>query len=144
MHFCGVKFLTNIMSGIITLYWPCIFKYMSVPTFTDPVASTNKYQPAMPYIDPVYCTPGIDAPSRGEPSPLGRGGSPPFPHAVGSGGFPAPPQSRKNDQNRGEVAGEIKARISTFLNRGNMMIILMVMLIAITIKIMNVEYINFT
>ena len=40
--------------------------------------------------------PGMDASSRGEPSPRGRGGSAP-PRAVGRGGFPAPP--RKNDQN---------------------------------------------
>ena len=44
---------------------------------------------------------GMDAPSRGE------GGVPrPAPRCGEGGGFPAPP--RKNDQNRGEVAGQNK------------------------------------
>ena len=41
--------------------------------------------------------------------PAGKGGFPAPPRAVGRGGFPAPP--RKNDQNRGEVAGQNKGRV---------------------------------
>ena len=57
----------------------------------------------------------MDAPSRGEPSPQGRGGSPPRPALWGGGGFPAPP--RKNDQNRGEVAGQNKGPNLNFLQK---------------------------
>ena len=51
------------------------------------------------------------------PRPAGRGGSPPRPALWGGGGFPAPP--RKNDQNRGEVAGQNECPNLNFSNRGN-------------------------
>ena len=58
---------------------------------------------------------GLTPCPAGNPS-MGRGGDPqPAPH-FGEGGVPRPAPPRKNDQNRG---GKIKARISTFSNRGN-------------------------
>ena len=50
---------------------------------------------------------GMDAPPRGE------GGVPRPAPRCGEGGFPAPP--RKNDQNRGEVAGQNKGPNLNFL-----------------------------
>ena len=58
-------------------------------------------------------TSGMDTPPRREPSPRERGGS--LPRAVGRGGFPAPPC--KNDQNRGEVAGQNKYPNLNFLQK---------------------------
>ena len=49
----------------------------------------------------------MDAPPRGE------GGVPRPAPRCGEGGFPAPP--RKNDQNRGEVAGQNKGPNLNFL-----------------------------
>ena len=52
---------------------------------------------------------GMDAPPRGE------GGVPrPAPHC-GEGGVPRPTPPRKNDQNRGEVAGQNKGPNLNFL-----------------------------
>ena len=48
----------------------------------------------------------MDAPSRGEPSPRG-------------GGVPRPDPPRKNDQNRGEVAGQNKGPNFNFLQQQN-------------------------
>ena len=61
-------------------------------------------------------TAGMGAPSRGEPSPRGRGGSPPRPPLWG-GGVPRPAPPRKNDQNRGEVAGQNKYPNLNFLQK---------------------------
>ena len=51
--------------------------------------------------------------------PAGRGGFPALPRTVGKGGFPAP--SRKNDQNRGEVAGQNKGPYLNFLQKRKLM-----------------------
>ena len=59
---------------------------------------------------------GMDAPPRGKPSPRGRGGSPPCP-ALWGGGVPRPAPPRKNDQNRGEVAGQNKYLNLNFLQK---------------------------
>ena len=63
----------------------------------------------------------MDAPPRGEggvPRPAGKGGFPAPPHAVGrGGGVPHPDPSRKNDQNRGEVAGQKKGPNINFLQK---------------------------
>ena len=61
---------------------------------------------------------GMDAPPRGEPSPRGGGGSPPRP-ALWGGGVPRPDPPRKNDQNRGEVAGQNKGPNFNFLQQQN-------------------------
>ena len=53
----------------------------------------------------------------GRPAPRGRGGSPP--RAVGWQGFPAPPRPVKMIKTAEKLRGKIKARISTFSNRGN-------------------------
>ena len=47
----------------------------------------------------------------------GRDGHPAL--HCGEGGFPRPVPPRKNDQNHGEVAGQIRAKFSIFSNRGN-------------------------
>ena len=60
---------------------------------------------------------GMDAPSRGEPSPRGRGGSLPRPALWVRGG--SPPSPLKKIKTAGILRGKIKARISTFSNRGN-------------------------
>ena len=58
----------------------------------------------------------IDIRSRdGGPAPRGRGGSPPCP-ALWGGGVPCPTPPRKNDQNRGEVAGQNKGQTLNFLH----------------------------
>ena len=67
---------------------------------------------------------GMDAPPRGEPSPQGRGGSPPRPalwggRGEGGGSRAAPP--RKIDQNRGEVAGQNKGPYLNFLQKRKLM-----------------------
>ena len=51
--------------------------------------------------------------------PAGKGGFPAPPRAVGRGGFPAPPRPVKMIKTAGKLRGKIKARISTFSNRGN-------------------------
>ena len=51
--------------------------------------------------------------------PAGKGGFPALPRAVGRGGFPAPPRPVKMIKTAGKLRGKIKARISTFSNRGN-------------------------
>ena len=56
---------------------------------------------------------GMDAPPRRE------GGFPAPPLTVGKGGFPAPPRPVKMIKTAGKLRGKIKARISTFSNRGN-------------------------
>ena len=63
--------------------------------------------------------PGMDDPSRGDPSPRGRGGSPPRPALWGGGGFPAPTHPVKLIKTARKLRGKIKARISTSSNRGN-------------------------
>ena len=58
----------------------------------------------------------------GRPAPRGRGGSPPRPALWGGGGSsprPAPPRPLKMIKTAGKLRGIIKARISTFSNRGN-------------------------
>ena len=52
------------------------------------------------------------------PAPQGRGGSPPRP-ALFVGGFPAPLCPVKMIKKAGKLRGTIKARISTFFDRGN-------------------------
>ena len=54
---------------------------------------------------------GMDAP------PCGEGGVPAQPHTVGRGGSPP----RKNDQNRGEVAGQNKGLYLNFLQKRKLM-----------------------
>ena len=51
--------------------------------------------------------------------PAGKGGFPAPPRAVGRGGFPALPHPVKMIKTAGKLRGKIKARISTFSNRGN-------------------------
>ena len=51
--------------------------------------------------------------------PAGRGGSPPRPALWGGGGLPAPPCPVKMIKTAGKLRGKVKARISTFSNRGN-------------------------
>ena len=59
--------------------------------------------------------PGMGAPPRGE------GGVPrPAPHC-GEGGVPHPDPPRKNDQNRGEVAGQNKGLYLNFLQKRKLM-----------------------
>ena len=53
----------------------------------------------------------------GRPAPRGRGGSPPCPALWGGGGSPP----RKNDQNRGEVAGQNKGLYLNFLQKRKLM-----------------------
>ena len=55
-----------------------------------------------------YCELGMDAPFRGEPSPRGRG-------------VPRPAPPHKNDQNRREVAGQIKGPNLNFLQKRKLM-----------------------
>ena len=60
-------------------------------------------------------SPGMGAPPRGE------GGVPrPAPHC-GEGGVPRPDPPRKNDQNRGEVAGQNKGLYLNFLQKRKLM-----------------------
>ena len=61
---------------------------------------------------PVYYS-GMDAPPRGE------GGFLAPPRTVGKGGFPTPPRPIKMIKMAGKLQGKIKARISTFSNKGN-------------------------
>ena len=49
----------------------------------------------------------------------GEGGFPAPSRAVGRGGVPAPPRPVKMIKTAGKLRGKIKARISTFSNRGN-------------------------
>ena len=53
----------------------------------------------------------------GRPAPRGGGGSPPRPALWGGGGSPP----RKNDQNRGEVAGQNKGLYLNFLQKRKLM-----------------------
>ena len=53
------------------------------------------------------------------PRPAGRGGFPAPPRTVGKGGFPGPPLPVKMIKTVGKLGGKIKARNSTFSNRGN-------------------------
>ena len=53
----------------------------------------------------------------GRPAPRGRGGSPPRPALWGRGG--SPPRPVKMIKTAGKLRGKIKARISTFSNRGD-------------------------
>ena len=63
---------------------------------------------------------GMGAPPRGEPSPRGGGVPRPAPHC-GEGGVPRPDPPRKNDQNRGEVAGQNKGLYLNFLQKRKLM-----------------------
>ena len=62
----------------------------------------------------------MGAPPRGEPSPRGGGVPRPAPHC-GEGGVPRPDPPRKNDQNRGEVAGQNKGPYLNFLQKRKLM-----------------------
>ena len=54
----------------------------------------------------------------GRPAPRGRGGSPPRPALWGGGGSPTRPSPpRKNDQNRGDIAGQNKGPNLNFLQQ---------------------------
>ena len=53
--------------------------------------------------------------------PAGRGGFPAPPRTVGRGGVPRPDPPRKNDQNRGEVAGQNKGLYLNFLQKRKLM-----------------------
>ena len=62
------------------------------------------------FVDSLLAS-GMDAPPRGE------GGFPAPPRTVGKGGSPP----RKNDQNRGEIAGQNKGPYLNFLQKRKLM-----------------------
>ena len=127
IHLCVWPFNTN--RDYFGLWYKLVSSVRSSNSHPD-LLLTQQHQPLF-QITPVlntglslsgplqlYQRPGMDAPPRREPSPRGRGGFPAPPRAVGMGGFPAPPRPappRKNEQNRGEVAGQNKGPNLNFL-----------------------------
>ena len=61
------------------------------------------------------------APRPAGTPPRGEGGFPAPPRTVGRGGVPRPDPPRKNDQNRGEVAGQNKGLYLNFLKKRKLM-----------------------